>query len=336
MSTLYRSATDAQPLDVGVAEFLGVIFDEIPENERICLSVPNDRGKFDNFPATPRRLARYAAGSDAWYFCISTVGEPSETGYLARTHEALRCCYCIVLDDIGTSESSKARTPPIEPTWKLESSKDNFQWGYLIYPIELDPEGLAFVEGCIRGIAEAGLSDPGARGAYRIVRVPGSLHKTGFVSRVTEWHPDRVWKLSDLMDALGATCAVQRVKLGGPKVVQGGVIQDPVFDWLVESGYVKGESGDWIQVTCPLEHEHTTESSGTSYSPIRLGKPHRAFSCMHSHSISTSDYLDWVASQGGPDFSERQQDGEQGVNREKKRVRSVLFGFQKTNRRGSK
>lgn len=332
MPTLYSNVTDTQPLGVGVTEFLLEIFDEIPENERICLSVPNDKGNFDNFSATPRRLARYTPGTDAWYFCISTVAEPSESGYLARTHEALRWCYCIVLDDIGTSKSSKAKTPPVEPSWKLESSKDNFQWGYMIEPIELTPENLAYVEGCIRGIAEAGLSDPGARGAYRIVRVPGSLHKTGFVSCVTEWAPNRVWKLVDLMDQLGATCVQQRAKFYRVKHVTGAVIQDPVYDWLVKSGHVKGESGDWVQVTCPLEHEHTTESSGTSYSPIRLGKPHRAFSCMHSHEVSTADYLEWVALQGGPDFSERQQETEVGVDTVGTRVCNVLFGFQKTNK----
>ena len=41
---------------------------------------------------------------------------------------AANCEYCIVLvlDDIGT----KSKVPPLEPTWKMETSEGSFQWGY--------------------------------------------------------------------------------------------------------------------------------------------------------------------------------------------------------------
>ena len=66
------------------------------------------------------------------------------------------CEYVVVLmlDDIGT----KSKTPPLEPTWKMETSPGNFQWGYAFSE---QPTKGAF-SAAVRAIAEAGYTDPGA------------------------------------------------------------------------------------------------------------------------------------------------------------------------------
>lgn len=194
-----RMCENGSTAGVDLTEFIHNIFDfdNLPDDERVCLALRDADDKWPNYPATTKRLDRFIPGNGAWYFCISTVAPPSETGYLPRTQECVRYCYCIVLDDIGT----KATPPAVEPSWKLESSAGNFQWGYIIEPEDVaDPAGDAYVEGCLKALANAGHTDPGARGTYRVMRVPGSLHKTGFVARITEWHPERVWALADLMD----------------------------------------------------------------------------------------------------------------------------------------
>ena len=54
-----------------------------------------------------------------------------------------------MLDDIGT----KSKVPPIEPTWIIETSPDNYQWGYTF---ALDDQPLkGDCSAAIKAIAEA-------------------------------------------------------------------------------------------------------------------------------------------------------------------------------------
>jgi|GEM_PF-2432266 len=290
----------------GLGEFIGAIFDlpNLPDDERVCLTLAGDDGGWSNFPATPRRLARYQPGSGAWYFGISTYAPPDETGYFSRGREHSRYCYCLVLDDVGT----KAKEPDVVPSWKLESSPGNYQWGYIIEPIDVSsPAGEALVEGCQRAISRAGYSDDGARGTYRVMRVPGSLHKTGFVARVTAWHPDRVWDLEDLMAELELEPVKERERKrvdAGPGVPEH-ELEDPVLDWLVANGHTTGVVGPkFFEVICPWAHEHTDGNGTAGFTPAGYnpGFDH-AFSCFHEHcqGRGKNQFLDWVVEQGGPD-----------------------------------
>jgi putative DNA primase/helicase len=292
--------------EVDLAKFISAIFNftSLPPDVRVCLTLAHDDGGWSNFPATPKRMAKYVEGSGPWYFCISTCAPPDGTGYFQRGREFTRYCYCLVLDDIGT----KATAPDVEPSWKLESSEGNYQWGYMIEPVNVaDPAGEAYVEGCQKAISRAGYSDDGAGGTYRVVRVPGSLHRTGFVSRVTDWHPDRVWLLEDLMAQLG----LEPVKLRerSPRATGPGIpaheLQDPVLDWLVENGHTTDKVGPkFFEVICPWASEHTSGGDTAGYTPAGYdpGFDH-AFSCLHEHCQGRGkhEFLDWVAENGGPD-----------------------------------
>ena len=48
-----------------------------------------------------------------------------------------------MLDDIGT----KCKEPPVEPSWKLESSRGNEQWGYIL---AMPTDDLELVNGFLR------------------------------------------------------------------------------------------------------------------------------------------------------------------------------------------
>ena len=75
-----------------------------------------------------------------------------------------------MLDDICTKVDPALIK--LRPTYKLETSPGNQQWGFLLtYPS--DPVKAAAL---IEGIAAAGLTDPGAKRADRIMRVPGSVN----------------------------------------------------------------------------------------------------------------------------------------------------------------
>jgi hypothetical protein len=280
-------------------------FDNLPADERVCLTLKHDDGTWSNYPASPKRLARYVDGSGAWYFGVSTYQPPDDTGYFPRDRDHARFAYCLVLDDIGT----KAAEPPVAPSWVLESSPGNYQWGYLIEPVEVSDPGVeAYYEGCQRAVARAGYTDEGARGTYRVMRVPGSLHRTGFVARVTQWHPDRVWVLAELMSEFGLEPLLERerrVSAGGERVDIADVV-DPVLDWLSGEGHTTGVVGrKFVEVVCPWACEHTSGGDTAGYTPAGYGPREfdHAFSCLHEHCSGRGkqQFLDWVASRGGPD-----------------------------------
>ena len=288
-----------QPLEQ-LSTFLYTVFFEPDPDEVILLTTHWDDGKWTNQAALPRTVAKMEPGTRATYFCVSTVCQ-SDT-YLRRRHQDLKVAYCVVLDDVMT----KASVPPVAPTWILESSEGNYQYGYCIDPLPLTPSNVAYYEGCVRALAQAGYSDSGAGGTYRVMRVPGSLHKTGFVARITEWSPERSWDLADLMAEMGVEPLRMRVK--APRkvgVVHLADVSDPVYTWLEAQGLVLGADSPWVMVPCPWAAEHTDGADWASFSPAWYGDRGRGFNCFHGHCENRSlvDFLRWVFKEGGPDGS---------------------------------
>ena len=114
-------------------DFINNIFADKTETEQVCVtrSMPKKDGDgvwFKNHIPTDRQWRKWKPEEQdqAWYFCVSTItGEMNEKGTMVRRGRSqLVRAHCLVLDDIGT----KASRPPVEPTWKLESSAGNEQW----------------------------------------------------------------------------------------------------------------------------------------------------------------------------------------------------------------
>jgi len=189
-----------------LATFINELFPQLPDDEIPCLTQGYLKTEgaaqmsFKNYPGTDKGLRR-PPGKRAWYVCLSTVKLPEDDGYLNRKKESLRHAHVVMLDDVGT----KSKTPDIEPSYIIETSPENFQWGYRLRPYDVStPEGVRYFEACYRAFGTLGYADPEALGAYRVIRVPGSLHlKKNFVSTVTEWRPERIWSLDELMKAFG-------------------------------------------------------------------------------------------------------------------------------------
>lgn len=202
----------------------------------------------------------------------------------------------MVLDDVGT----KSKTPPLEPTWKMETSPDNFQWGYA-FDFDHQPRKGEFAA-AIRAIADAGYTDPGACNPVRNFRVPGSVNlkqgREAFEARLVEFHPKRQFTLAQICTALGVTPGP--AESDGPRalrVADDG--SDDVFAWLNEQGmvYSRVNGEGWAGVLCPNADAHTDGSPEGRYMPAN-----RAFCCLHGHCIDwgSERFLTWVASRGGP------------------------------------
>lgn len=243
----------------------------------------------DYYKKYPLHVARdiVGCGGRGWVYHISTVKMPAGANHVRGNKETVSEAFVLPLDDIGT----KSKAPAVEPSYVLETSQGNFQWGYFIDPYEVDynSAGARYFDGCLLAMANAGFNDVGNRGVSRMVKLPGAVHaKTGFVSRVVDWHPDRVWSLKSLMKAFGIKA--QRINSKSPDLNTEGLplalVEDPVLDWLSENGWLRGGGSDsFVNVVCPWSHEHSgfTGDGESGYSPLDYHYLGRQFKCLHGH-----------------------------------------------------
>ena len=208
---------------------------------------------------------------------------------------AANCEYVLVmvLDDVGT----KATVPPLEPTWKMETSEGSFQWGYVFseQPTKAD------FSAAILAIAEAGYTDKGAINAVRNFRLPGSVNikpgRDAFKSILREFHPDRDFTLEQICTALNVTPAESVDAYKPIRISDDGT--DDVMVWLSENGLLLSRPNQegWAGVVCPNSASHTDGNPEGRYMPAN-----RAYTCLHSHCIDfgSSVFLQWIADNGGP------------------------------------
>ena len=289
-------------IDLGV--FLNTLFAPIDvDQEKVLLTWP---AHFKKDGIRRDYFKQVAAGPDVklpadcpLYYCVSSV-RPVQFGSLKRRSDDLVSSYVLALDDIGT----KAAAPEVEPSYILETSAGNYQYGYLLEPFHVtSPEARDYYDGCLLGMAQAGYNDYGCRSANRVMRVPGAVHSTGFVAEVTAWNPGVRWKLQDLMAEFGVSPALVnsgRARKPG-KHTELGDVDDVVYQWLVSQGLVRGDRDNWVHIPCPWAHEHSDpKDDEAGYSPLDYVTAGRGFHCFHSHDYTAKDFLAWVFEQGGP------------------------------------
>ena len=305
-------------MPVHAKEFLDTIFDNLEDDEFVCVSraIEKKDGSgvwFKSYKSDARQFRKWnpETQAQAWYFCVSTVsGELNEKATMVgRGRRHLRRYYCLVLDDIGT----KGTPPPVEPSWKIETSPGNYQWGYFLDPGDDWSRHEALTEFCHR----QGWGDGGAGGSYRLMRLPGSANlkpgRQGFRSVVGHWEKD-VWSLDELAEALGCDFEKIEVRDVDVKAKEGGAAAmdgiDPMLDWLVDGGYVVRDTGlEWVDIVCPWADQHTTGENVAGYSPLGRGTGEyvqtRAFNCMHEHcqGKKLTQFRKWAKKLGAPDVS---------------------------------
>jgi len=231
----------------------------------------------------------------SWYGnTASYIIERFKDGHVSASSSNCEYCLVLVLDDIG----SKSKTPPVEPTWKMETSPDNFQWGYAFNEQPTKGEFSA----AIKAMADAGYTDPGAINAVRNFRLPGSVNlkpgRDNFAAVLSEFNPDRDFTLAELCAAMNVTPApADSMTLKPIRLSDDG--SDNVMTWLSSEGLLlsKPNQEGWAGVLCPNSAEHTDGNPEGRYMPAN-----RAYCCLHGHCIDfgSSLFLQWVADNGGP------------------------------------
>jgi len=289
-------------------QFLEFITELAPEGETMLFvrQKPQLRGGEAQYHADGAVKATWPAylpshgvrAGEAWYGnTASFICDRFVDGRVSAS--AANCEYVavMVLDDIGT----KSKTPPLEPTWVMETSPNNYQWGFVF---SSQPTKGKFAA-AIKAIAAAGYTDPGACNPVRNFRLPGSVNlkpdKAAFASRLVEFHPTREYLLVDI-------CAALDVE---PGPAESGSIQsirmadngaDDVLAWLSDQGLLlsRPNAEGWAGVICPNSSEHTDGNPEGRYMPLN-----RAYCCMHGHCIDldSNTFMQWVAENGGPRHS---------------------------------
>jgi hypothetical protein len=231
------------------------------------------------------RLAGFRAG-DNTYFCISTFQPPGYGKPARRRRETFEACHAIVVDDVGTKVDRATVLAKLgAPTYRLETSPDNEQWGFALRSPETNPGRVdALLSGLVAtGIAQDG-KDPGMTATTRYVRLPeGTNGKAiygagGFRHRLLEWEPARRFTMEELATGYGIDLSA------APKAktitLRPDAENDVVLKALQELGLVQGTSkdGQIVDITCPFAAEHTGgDTTGTAY--LSGG----GFKCHHGH-----------------------------------------------------
>jgi hypothetical protein len=313
-------------------EFIDVVFDteHLEPDENIL--VWKSTGLQPGYPQTSvdkmlLELER-ATRPAKLYFGTSTVTRDPLEG-LRNRKSLFKQFYVLVLDDIGTKVPLDTIPEGFTPTYKIETSQGNFQYGYVLAePITVLEEATTLVQ----LVYDAGFSDTGGRMATKLVRLPAGVNgKRGdgenFPVTLTEWNPETLWEPQDILDQLGigvlwsdvvtdSAEVLKRRKHGAlsltpwspvPAQLPGlnGII-DEVAEWLFSKGMVKQETNDWLTVKCPWSDTHTSPGDWASYSPLGWGgsqyRHMRTFNCFHDHCRlrSSTDFLAYVSAEGGP------------------------------------
>jgi len=232
---------------------------------------------------------------EAWYInTASFIIDRFEDGRVSASAANCEFVLFMMLDDIGT----KSKTPPLAPTWILETSPANFQYGYAFSEQPTKGEFTA----AVKAIAAANYTDAGATNAVRNVRLPGSINlkpgRDNFEAKLVEFHPERDYTLEEICTALGVTPAPADTNHYAPIRLADNV-GDDVLSWLNDQGMVlsKINGEGWLSVTCPNNAEHTDGNPEGRYKPLD-----RSYCCLHSHCVDfgSQTFLDWVAANGGP------------------------------------
>jgi len=280
--------------------FVEYISKQAPEGETCLLVRQKPVGKEQhadgNIKATwPAFYPNEYKAGGAWYAnTASFVIDRFKNKPSASIHNCDHVAF-LVLDDVGT----KSKAPPLEPTWKMETSPDNFQWGYT-FALDDQPKHEEF-SAAIKAIAEAGFTDKGATNAVRNFRIPDSVNlkpgRDNFKSVLSEFHPEREFSLPQIMGAFGVVAGAPESVYKPIRIEDDG--QDTIFAWLVENSLVitRPNSEGWAGVQCPNAHEHTDGNPQGRYNPAM-----RAYCCLHSHCLQLDShiFLEWVEGQGGP------------------------------------
>jgi hypothetical protein len=308
---------NGSPRNLGNAEFLQAVFGAGWRDAHVTgfFADPTNASPSD-WAGSPWRLwpsdglARLSALNA--YFSISLFAGNR------RVKAEFRSCHAIVLDDVGKKVDARDALATLgDPSWRLETSSGNEQWGYLLSVPETDPRK---VEALLKALAVKGLTDPASIDVTRYMRLPCGVNTKGGIARsaaLKEWEPTRKFAIDELLRLAGAlegysstwppvpgtgpgsvgplrgtgTGTSGRKWLSQADLASGGPIIRTLDRWGDLTG-TKTNDGGWHLFACPWDASHTP---GAKVDDRTAVYPGGGFKCWHGHCAARNraDFLDW-------------------------------------------
>lgn len=280
--------------------FLQKLFGEISNNARpiiVCFKGnPLKVNKQQWFGSSWDNNSEIVLHDDANnYFSLSRF-KPNEAGEYRRKKDQFHELCAVMLDDIGSKIPFDRLK--LEPSWMLETSPGNFQFGYILREPISDSK---IADQLMKAIVHAGLCDPGANGpTARLARLPVAIngkHEPAFHCRLKGWSPDNRYSLHELIDGLQLEFIEQKRNQPHSNKIKETISADSEHIWtprpdknavltaLKNRDLYKSPLGEGKHdITCPWVNEHTDlVDSGTAYFEPDDNYPIGGLKCQHGH-----------------------------------------------------
>jgi hypothetical protein len=234
--------------------------------------------------------------TDQNWYALPSLYYADDTGQYRAKKELALAVHVVMVDDVGT-KVARDRFINCPPSWAIETSPGNFQYGYIFSEPVTD---LSQADKLKEKLIEGGLCDSGATGgATRWMRLPVAINgrpKYGSPSpkcRLTQWRPELRYSVEELYSKFGLCHATG--SSGGAAAankVSVGVKPQPhnedaslVVDALIKTGLYKKSLGlGKHDITCPWVQQHTDATdNGAAYFEPSQKYPPGGFRCHHSH-----------------------------------------------------
>lgn len=297
---------NAKALEVGSVE-AALAFDTVSNDDFITAIfgssftsahplVCKKSGDPDKSGWSPLRWPCNISEPDQNCYILPALYRPDDSGrYYARKAHA-EAVYAVMVDDVGTKISIE-RFNGCPPSWAIETSPGNHQYGYIFSAPITD---LDIADKLKERLIEDGLCDSGATGGTaRWMRLPVAINgrpKYGYPSpkcRLTQWRPELKYSIEDLYSALalqqaGAAATVisnNNLSVEANQTIHISDEAEPVLNALKAKGLYKKSIGSGKhEITCPWVNGHTDSiDNGAAYFEPSQKYPTGGFKCHHSH-----------------------------------------------------
>lgn len=293
-------------LQVSPKEFLHELFRGKRTDEVIYLG---DKFKFNPTALRTRNRPIYTN--------LSTFRR-NEAGEVERTSKYVDHTYAVVLDDIGT----KYPVPKLPPSWILESSEENYQYGYF-FTISLPAQEGAVFMARLRA-REVPLGDTGAMKVNQLIRVPAGINGKKlddgtinmFKVGLTHWAPEVHYSAAELAELWELPELDPDARVGGvwsgnfPPMPVEQMKSLPVLSYL---DVVSMEPGK-VHVICPNAAAHGKDTGEKQSSLLIDETGHHEYNCFHDSCRQGFHFDSWLMAQATAQLPALPPGGDPGVH----------------------
>ena len=277
-----------------VKELVQAMFGEVlqdQEEQPLFCGFPDDpraNGKW--FPRVMQRggIPTQIKKNNNNYVNISTFRPDIHGDYRAK-EELFAATYAILLDDIGTKV--KRSHVKLKPSAIIETSPKNQQY---VYVLNKPVKNKKLVKRLVDGLVAAGLTDAGAKGVARWMRLPFGVNTKaehlvdgkGFKVSLVEWHPERRYSIKQIAKAHDINLNDTDTNSSASKPRK--ICTDEVLIALKAGSLWKAElEPGKHDIACPWVGQHTgkVDYGAVYYEPAVENNLAGGFKCQHGHCV---------------------------------------------------